>query len=146
MQTVTVKRTINAPIGKVFDLLSDHANYKLFPGITDSKLLREGKPDKNGVGALRRVETPRIWFEEEVTVFERPRRFDYRITKASLPLEHEGGRVELQSTAEGTVVTWTSTVGFKVPLIGGLITKLMAPTLGKAFAVMLKDTERRLAA
>jgi uncharacterized protein YndB with AHSA1/START domain len=146
MQTVTVKRTVHAPIEKVFELLSDHANYKLFPGITDSKLLREGKPDKNGVGALRRVETPRIWFEEEVTAFDRPRSFEYRITKTSLPIQHQGGRVELQATPEGTAVTWTSTVRFTTPLIGGLLTRLMAPTLGKAFAVMLKDTERRLAA
>jgi uncharacterized protein YndB with AHSA1/START domain len=146
MQTITVKRTIKAPIEKVFDLLSDHANYKQFPGVKESKLLREGKPHRNGVGALRRIETPTIWFEEEITAYERPRHFAYKIVKCSLPVEHEGGRIELQSTAEGTAVTWTSTAGLKVPVIGGLLSRFLAPQLGKAFASMLKDTERRLAA
>jgi uncharacterized protein YndB with AHSA1/START domain len=146
MQTITVKRTIKAPIEKVFDLLADHANYKLFPGVIDSKLLQEGSPDRNGVGAVREVVVKAGWFREKITAFDRPRRFDYLITETSLPLQHQGGSVQLEQTSAGTLVTWSSTLRVKTPLIGGLLTKLFVPRLGAVFGSMLKDTERRLAA
>ena len=146
MKTITVTRVIPAPIEKVFDVLADHGNYKSFPGVTDSRLLKEGRPDRNGLGAVRRIETPGVWFEEEIVAYERPRRFDYRITASKLPLEHQGGSLRFESIGGGTLVTWTSTLRVKVPVVGGLLTRLVAPRLGKAFGSMLKETERRLAA
>lgn len=146
MQTITVRRSIPAPIERVFEVLSDHANYKSFPGVKDSQLVQEGQPERNGVGALRRIETPGVWFVEAITAFERPRRFDYRITECSLPLEHQGGSVRCESRGAGTDVTWTTTMRIKVPLLGGLLTKLAAGRLEQAFAAMLRETERRLAA
>jgi len=146
VQTITVERTLKAPIEKVFDVLTDHANYKSFPGVKDSRLLKEGAPDRNGVGAVRRIETPSIWFEEKITAYERPRRFDYLITASQLPIEHQGGSLRFESVGGATKVTWTSTLRLKVPLVGGLLTKLMAGKLGQAFGSMLKETERRLAA
>jgi uncharacterized protein YndB with AHSA1/START domain len=146
MKTITVTRVIPAPIEKVFDVLSDHANYKSFPGVKDSRLLKEGKPDRNGLGAVRRIETPGVWFEETITAYERPRRFDYLITACKLPLEHEGGSLRFETIGGGTLVTWTSTLRLKVPVIGGLLTRLAAGKLGAAFGSMLKQTEQRLAA
>jgi len=146
MRTITVQRTIPAPIEKVFDVLADHANYKTFPGVKDSRLVEEGKPDRNGVGAVRHIVTPGVWFKERITAYERPRRFDYRIIESSLPLEHEGGSVRLESFGGATQVTWTSTMRLKIPVIGGLLTKLAAGKLEQAFGSMLKETERRLAA
>lgn len=146
MQTVTVTRTIKAPIDKVFELLSDHANYKSFGGLKDSRLTREGKTEKNGVGALRLIDAGPLWFEEEITVFERPTRMDYVIRRSRPPIDHQGGSVRLKETAAGTEVVWTSTLRFKIPLIGNLLTKLAAPQLGKSFGGMLKSVERKLAA
>src|SRR6185503_1533638 len=77
MKTITVTRTIPAPIDKVFDLLADHANYKTNFGVKDSKLIKEGKPDKNGLGAVRYIDAGPIQFEEEITAWERPKRYDY---------------------------------------------------------------------
>lgn len=146
MQTIIVERTIPAPIEKVFDVLSDHANYKSFPGVKDSRLLEPGAPDRNGVGAVRHIVTPGVWFKERITAYERPRRFDYRIIEASLPIDHQGGSVRLESVAGGTHVTWTTTMRLKVPLIGGLLTTLATGKLRQAFGAMLRETERRLAA
>lgn len=146
MQTIVVERTLRAPADKVFELLTDHANYRQFPGVTGSSLLQEGTPERNGVGALRRIETPKGWFEETITAFERPRRFEYRIVRSSLPLEHQGGTVVCEPTADGTRVTWTTVMRVKIPLIGGWLTKLAAGALSQAFGAMLKDADRRLAA
>jgi uncharacterized protein YndB with AHSA1/START domain len=146
VKTITVTRVIPAPAEKVFDVLADHANYKSFPGVKDSRLVKEGKPDRNGLGAVRWINAGTIQFEEEITAYDRPRRFDYRITKCSAPLEHQGGSLRFEAIGGGTLVTWTSVVRVKVPVIGGLLTKVMAGKLGQAFGSMLKESERRLAA
>jgi len=146
MKTVTVTRTINAPIEKVFDLLSDHANYKANFGVKGSKLVKEGKPDRNGLGAVRWIDAGLMQFEEEITAYERPRRFDYLIIKCSAPLEHQGGSVRLESVGNATKVTWTSAMRMNVPVIGGLLTKILVGKIGQAFGSMLKQTEQRLAA
>jgi uncharacterized protein YndB with AHSA1/START domain len=146
MKTVTVTRTINAPIEKVFDVLVDHANYKEFPGIRDSKLEKAGAPERNGVGALRHIDIGRGWFREEITHYERPRRLDYIIRETSLPLEHRGGSVRLEPVAGGTKVTWSTTIRVTTPLIGGLLTGLVGRQLQGAFGATLAATERRAAA
>jgi uncharacterized protein YndB with AHSA1/START domain len=146
MQTITVTRTIKAPIDKVFELLSDHANYKSFGGLKDSRLVREGKTEKNGLGAVRLIEAGPVWFEEEITMFERPTRMDYVIRRSRPSIEHEGASLRLKQTTAGTEVVWTSTLRFKIPLVGGLLTRLASPQLGKSFAGMLKAVERKLAA
>ncbi len=146
MQTITVTRTIKAPIDKVFELLSDHANYKSFGGLKDSRLVREGKTEKNGVGAVRLIDAGAAWFEEEITAFERPTRMDYVIRRSRPPIEHKGGSVRLKETAAGTEVVWTSTLRFKIPVIGDFLTKVLAAQVGKSFGGMLKSIERKLAA
>ncbi len=146
MKTVTVTRTINAPIEKVFDLLTDHANYKANFGVKGSKLVKEGKGDRNGLGAVRWIDAGLMQFEEEITAYERPRRFDYLIIKCSAPLEHQGGSVRLESAGNATKVVWTSVMRMNVPVLGGLLTRILARKIGQAFGSMLKATERRLAA
>lgn len=146
MKTITVRRTIKAAPEKVFDVLADHANYKSFPGVTDSKLEQAGSPDRNGLGAVRRIVTPKGWFVEKVTAYERPKTFSYLITASSLPLEHQGGTLTFTPVAGGTEVVWVTTMCVKIPLIGGLLTGFATKALEGAFGAMLKETDRRLAA
>jgi uncharacterized protein YndB with AHSA1/START domain len=145
METVVITRVINAPIERVFDVVADHANYAEFPGVTGSRLVREGHLQRNGVGAVREIESAGGWFQEEITAFEPPHRFEYRIVAARPELEHRGGSMLLARTAGGTSVTWTSTFHLRWPLIGGLATWLFAPLVGRAFGAMLDDVERRIA-
>lgn len=146
MKTITVTRTLKAPIEKVFDVIADHANYKSFPGIKDSKLVKEGKKDKNGVGAVREIAAANAWFQEEITAYERPRRLDYLIIASRPPIEHKGGSVRLEPNGSGCTVTWTTTLGMKIPLIGALLDKLVVPQLERGLAGMLKNIDQRLAA
>src|SRR5262249_18478693 len=88
MSSVKVTHRIPAPAEDVFDLLADHANYDRFRAINGSKLLREGKPAPNGVGALREIKVRPLTFEEEITAYERPTRLDYLIVKLNVPFKH----------------------------------------------------------
>ncbi len=142
MRTITVNRVLKAPIEHVFTQLSDHANYKQFPGVKKSTLVREGKPHKNGVGALREIDAGLAWFQEEITAYERPRRMDYVIRASRPPIEHQGGSVRLEPVPEGTRVNWTTTLHIKLPLIGGLATRLLAPQLERAIHGILNTIER----
>lgn len=146
MKTITVKRTIRAPVEKVFDMLTDHANYKQFPGIVDSTLEVEGTPDRNGVGAVRYVKVSQGWFREKIMAYQRPSTFSYKIIASSLPIEHEMGTLTFTPVAGGTEVIWTSRARLTIPLVGGLLTALAGGALAKGFAATLKDVDRRLAA
>jgi uncharacterized protein YndB with AHSA1/START domain len=146
MRTITVKHIIKAPPEKVFDLLADHANYKQFPGISNSRLLQPGKRDKNGIGAVRQIDVGRARFVELITRYKRPTRLDYRIVKSFPPVKHQGGSITLETVAEGTAVTWSSTIQLKLPVVGGLLTPLLTAQLSKGFLHTLKAVEKKLSA
>ena len=146
MRTITVKHTISAPPEKIFDLLADHANYKQFPGVTASRLLQPGKRDKNGIGAVRQIDVGRARFVELITRYKKPTRLDYRIVKSFPPVEHKGGSISLEPADGGTLVTWTSTIRLKLPVVGGLLTPLLTAQLSKGFLHTLKAVEKKLAA
>src|SRR4051812_26281597 len=96
MRTVKVERVLDAPIERVFELLSDHAGYAKLPGVKAARLVKEGASERDGVGAEREIRVTGAWFREVVTAFERPSRMDYRIVASRPPLEHEGGSVRLR--------------------------------------------------
>ena len=145
MQTIVVERTINAPIEQVFDLLSDHANYKQFDGIRDSWLVKEGTEERNGNGAVRRIDLGAVWFEEEISNFHRPTSMDYRILRSRPPIEHESGEIRLEETERGTRVTWTSVFRIRIPVVGRVLSPFAAKAGTKAFGSMLKAIDRKLA-
>jgi uncharacterized protein YndB with AHSA1/START domain len=136
--TTRVERTIDAPIDQVFDLVTDHANYSQFAGIQASELVREGTSERNGVGALRRITSRPIKFEEEVTAFERPTRMEYRIVKVNAPIKHRGGSMVLEEVDGGTHIVWTSTSKIPVPGLGALA----GPVIARGFNAVLDSLEQ----
>lgn len=144
MPTVRAERTIGAPIEQVFDRLTDHASYKDFPGVRASELIHEGQPDRNGLGAMRRIEFGPIRFEEEIMAFDRPRRMDYLIREVNIPMKHEGGRMEFEAVEGGTRVVWTSTFTGSVPGIGGAVGSALGPSVRMGFNRILRFVDRQL--
>jgi hypothetical protein len=139
---IEVDKTLTAPIGDAFELLSDHAGYTRFRGFTAAELVREGGPDRNGVGALRRLSVGPLRFTEEITAFERPTRMGYLIREVNLPLEHEGGTITLAETGAGTRVLWRSTFTVPVPVAGRAIGASLAVALRRGFIRLLDDVDR----
>ncbi len=142
-QKILVRRTIPAPIDRVFTVISDHAGYSAFQGIKEARLLREGKDDRNGLGAIRRIGLGSVWFEEEIVAFDPPIRMDYRILRSRPPIEHELGSLRLEEKEEGTEVIWTSTFRVRIPLVGRWLTGSAARAGEKAFGRMLKAVEHK---
>jgi hypothetical protein len=143
MRTIRVERMIAAPRERVFEVLTDHANYDRFRGIRGSILLRKGEPPPNGLGALRRILIGPLKFEEEITLYEEPARFDYLIVQINVPFDHQGASIRLKETDGGTHVEWTST--FRVrSLLAPVIERIWSFSLGRGFRGVLKHVDRML--
>lgn len=144
MRTVRVERTIAAPASAVFELLTDHAGYARFRGVRRAELLREGDPEPNGAGAMRRVAIGPIRLDEEIVAFDRPRRMDYVIRDMNVPFDHAGGSIAVDGDESSAHVVWTST--FRVPTRAeGLFTAIAAAAIRAGFSGMLAETEKKLA-
>lgn len=133
---------LDAPIEDVFEAMADHARYDRFRPISKSELLREGDKDRNGMGAVRRLRAGFLRFDEEITAYEPPHRFDYLIRDVNIPLHHDGGSIRFEQTASGTRVLWTSTFRIAVPLLGGALGAGAAVGLKRSFTRMLEDAAR----
>jgi uncharacterized protein YndB with AHSA1/START domain len=142
MRSIHVTRSIAAPPAAVFDRLADHANYEHFRPIHASRLLREGEPPPNGVGAVREIKVRPLTFEEEITAYERPTRLDYLIVQLNVPFEHHGGTIRLSPNGDGTDVDWRSSYTVPTPLVGGLQELVWQPVLARGFRRVLEDVER----
>jgi uncharacterized protein YndB with AHSA1/START domain len=145
MRTVHVEKSIAAPAGEVFEMLTDHAGYTRFRGVRSAELVREGETERNGTGAMRRLLIGPVRFEEEITGFDRPRRMDYLIRDISIPFEHEGGTIAVEGGDERADVVWMTT--FRVParFAEGPATAVVAFAVRRGIERMLAEVERRLA-
>lgn len=114
----TLTRTTTASAESVFAHLTDHAAYASITPLRSSVLIREGVPAPNGVGARRRLGLVGPPLVEEVTAYERPHRFAYRLV-SGLPVRDHVGTVEIAETAAGTRVDY-HVVSHPAPPLPGL--------------------------
>jgi hypothetical protein len=122
MPEVHVRVHIEAPVERVFDVVSDHETFLRSEGGVSATVLREGERERNGTGCLREVRVGRrVRYVEEITAWHRPTSFEYMIRETSLPLRHAGSRLTFTPEGRGTDVEWTSRFEITVPLIGRLL-------------------------
>ena len=145
MFKIKVERIVKKPINEVFEALSDHASYGLFKAVGTAKLLTEGDEERNGVGALRTVQTGAFKVWERITTFERPTHMQYQIEKSRpIKMQHNKGIIDLKDLGDGTThVTWVSEGRIVVPFIGWALDRKMQKQGTKVFNSMLKSLESR---
>jgi len=136
MPTIRVEETVDASRDALFAVLTDHEGYGRFRGVQKCELIRTGRPERNGLGALRRVHLGgSVILDEEIVAYDAPNRYEYLIRRARpLPIRHTLGRVEFESLdTTRTKVFWTSTFEFPLPIIGRPIGKRVAARMTEAF-------------
>lgn len=145
MFKIKVERIVKRPIDEVFEALSDHASYGLFKSVGKAKLLNQGDDERNGVGAVRTVQTGAFKVWERITAFERPTHMQYRIEKSKpIKIKHDKGSIDLKDLGDGsTQVTWISEGRVAVPIIGRLLDRKMQSQGAIVFNSMLKSLESR---
>lgn len=140
MTVVEVERRFAAAPERVFGVYTDHEGWSRWAGFGRVRLVREGSPDRNGVGAARAFDkAPGL--VEEVTAFEAPTRLGYRIAAGGGPLGDHAGEVRFEPVAGGTRLAWRVEFRSKIPGAGPLI----ALGVRAVFARMLDGLERELA-
>ena len=141
MPTVRVEETLGVAREALFAVLTDHEGYSRFSGVSRCELLRAGHPERNGIGALRRVHIKGgIVLDEEIVEYDAPKSYEYRIRRARpLPMRHTLGRVELEAI-EGsrTKVVWTSKFDLPVPLFGSAIGSGAAAQAARGFRAAVR--------
>lgn len=115
MVFVEVQRTIRAAPELVFSWLADPANLTAAPLI-----LRAGWAAGTvaaGVGAVREATATGIWLREEITDYNPPWSYSYRIVSSFPAFGHELGTMNLSAVVDGTQVDWVSR--YSHPIRGG---------------------------
>jgi len=147
MFKIKVERIVKKPINEVFEAISDHASYGSFKAVGTAKLVIEGDDERNGIGALRTIQTGPVKFWERITAFERPTHMQYKIEKAKpVKMKHDRGSIDLKDLGDGTTqVTWISEgrLVIPLPLIGRLLDRKMQKQGTVGFNSILKAIESR---
>jgi uncharacterized protein YndB with AHSA1/START domain len=145
MRTVLVGIHIDAPIEQVFEAISDHEQFLVAADGTNTKVVKGGRSERNGLGCIREVKAgKRAWYVEEITAWERPSHFEYTIRKASMPIHHEGSRLSFTAAAGGTDVQWSSRFSIPIPILGLFLGTTAAKLYSKAFTGLLTTAKAQL--
>lgn len=135
---VTASATVARPVEHVWSVLSDHEGMSSWgPGLQVA-LDKPGAPERNGLGAVRRISAPgpAPAIVEEVVAFEPGHRLGYRAL-SGVPFKGYGGEVVLTPAGEGTRIDYSITIDQRLPLLEkgaatvvarGLLTALVRAT------------------
>lgn len=143
MQTIDLTRVIPAPIDIVFDEYTDHERLSDLPMAVSSTVTTPGRTEKNGLGAIRRLNAVAIQLEEEITAFERPHLMEYRIIWSFPKARHELGRVEFTEVPGGTQVHWTTVFSVHLPVLGHRADPAFKALFTGVFKTVLHQVEKR---
>jgi len=144
MPSYTVRRQVRAPRDVVFDVLTDHEGYtRLTP--LQWTLEKPGTPHPNGIGAVRAIRPTRrapFAVREEVTEFESPSRFAYKVISGA-PVRSHIGTVTLTDVPGGTQVEYTMDAEPKIPLPTRVVTGALRGLISLLLRGVTKEAERR---
>ena len=142
MATFTLRRSIAAPTELVFDVLTDHRGYARLTPLRSSTLEREGDPAPNGVGAIRVLALAGPPIREEVTEYQAPSRFAYKMLSGA-PIKSHTGTVDLAAEGNGTDLTWRIDSTPSVPIPGAVWAVMMRPVITTLLRGVKRESERR---
>ncbi|OMB93626.1 SRPBCC family protein [Mycobacterium colombiense] len=138
MVQLHVDRTIAASQERVFNWLADPAN---FASPLASKIgfkagyLENRSPE---VGAAREVNGfGNTWFREEITAYDFPRSYSYRVIRSFPAIDHEGGTMAFTPSPDGTHVDWFSTFTYPARSGGKVMDAVSSRLVRRSFLNIL---------
>ena len=125
MRKLTNNVTINAPIDKIWDILTDlELLDKTDPAVKKATLISE---NKTGLEAKRKVlmQDGKNWFDEKITVFKPNEELVYQLTDCSFPIKGLKHTYSFQKIGTETKVQQVMEYTVKFGLLGVLMDKMM---------------------
>jgi hypothetical protein len=138
----TLRASIAAPIEVVFEVLSDHRGQANITALRSSTLECEGEPAPNGVGAIRALRLIGPPIREQVTAFDRPRLFAYKMLSGA-PVRTHTATVELTSRGTGTELTWQVDSVPSNPVPDGVWSPIVRLVINHLLRGVVTEAERR---
>jgi uncharacterized protein YndB with AHSA1/START domain len=142
MVQLHVERTIAASPERVFDWLADPVNLAAAPLALRAGYVKGSKPP--GVGTLREVIGVGTWFREEITAYDPPRSYSYRIVRAFPAFDHEGGTLTFTPSGHGTHVDWVSIYTHPARAGGKVMEAVTSRLLRSSFLAILASCAKAL--
>ena len=136
----TINRTIDAPAERVFDALTDHERYAEITPMRTSVLEKQGTPEPNGVGAVRKLGLVGPSFREEIVGYERPTFFAYKAL-SGLPVSEHLGEVRLRDVGGRTEMSYTVSFTARVPRTEPVVGAVMRQAIGGLVRGIAKSVE-----
>ena len=145
MQKIHVQAVFDNDIETVFNAISDHSSFLTGGGLR-CVMVKTGKKHPNGNGAIRRVISKKLTFEEEIFDFLPNKHFAYVIlsTTPKQPLRHDKGWLDFQQVAGKTQVDWHSHFEITMPVIGGLVGWFAKRQMSQVFQKRLGFIQKNL--
>lgn len=147
MATYTHQQVVQAPREVVFDVLADRVGYPRITPLAAVKLVRPGDADEQGVGAVHKLcVVGNVGISEQVTLVERPARFEYKVV-AGAPVRSHTGAVTLDDNGNGTTtLTYTMTSVPKLPAPAAVVRPLLKGLIRGLAGPIAKESARRASA
>jgi ligand-binding SRPBCC domain-containing protein len=125
MTTLKNEISINAPVEKVWSVLSDLAVLEKYdPTVLKSELI---SAEKSGVGAKRKVymKDGKNWFEEKITIWQLNKALTIQLTNCTFPINRLKHSYTFLSDGSNTIVKQVMEYEVKFGLLGQLMDWLM---------------------
>ena len=125
MTTLHNEITINAPIEKIWDALTEVDRLDQFdPTVKKSVALTE---TRKGIGAKRKVDMldGKNWFEEQCTVYQPNETLTYELTNCSFPVHAIKHSYRFEKVGDQTKVKQVMEYTMKFGFLGKVLDKLM---------------------
>jgi hypothetical protein len=143
LATFTLEGNAAAPRETVFEVLADHRGYAAISRVRRSELEREGDPEPNGVGAIRRMESFGPPLREEIVEYVPGERLRYKLLSGA-PMRDHFGTVELESTGPQTTrISYRIDTTPTVPLLGPLAVRITRLAVQQLLDGIVRESERR---
>lgn len=125
MGTIKNEITINAPIERIWSILTDLEILEQYdPTVKKSTLVSS---EKTGIGAKRKVNMldGKNWFDEKVTVFKPNEALTYQLTDCSFPIKGLQHSYSFEKIGNQTKVKQVMEYTVKFGLLGKLLDAMM---------------------
>jgi len=104
MSCLSVERTINVPLEKLWPIASDFT--KSPDPALPVTIVNRGDETKMNVGCERKIQSGKTVFHERLTSIDPPNFYTYEMLSGS-PAKYQRGRVEFKPVGEATHVKWS---------------------------------------